>query len=152
MTSRRAFLTSALSLPMLGLTLSGARAATPEFFKADGYAASGYDVMAYYQQGKPVEGKAEFTLKWKGAVWRFSSAENMTMFESDAWAYAPQYGGYCAFAMAKGAIARSVPSAWTVHEGRLYLNQSKIVRALWRRDIPGFIRDADNVWPDILTQ
>ena len=152
MTSRRHFLAAALSLPALGLTLRSALAATPEFFNTDGLAASGHDVVAYFAQSDAVEGNEQFSLQWKGAIWHFVSAENMALFEADPWAYAPQYGGYCAFAMAKNAIARSVPAAWTVYEGKLYLNQSKIVRALWKRDIPGFLVAADKVWPDILQQ
>lgn len=150
MTSRRTFLTAVLSLPVIGLPLRPALAATPEFFNTGGLAASGYDVAAYFSQSNAVEGDEQFSLEWKGAVWRFASAENMATFEADPWAYAPQYGGYCAFAMAKNAIFRSVPAAWTLYEGKLYLNQSKIVRALWKRDIPGFLVAADKVWPDIL--
>ncbi len=150
MTSRRRFLTTALSLPILSMTLSPAQASTPEFHKTDGLAASGYDVVAYFQQSDAVEGSADYSLKWKGAVWRFATEDNMAMFESDAWNYAPQYGGYCAFAMAKASIANSSPTAWTVYEDKLYLNQSKFVRTLWKRNIPGFVSDADKVWPDIL--
>ncbi|NKW71803.1 YHS domain protein [Rhodobacteraceae bacterium R_SAG10] len=150
MTSRRTFLTAALSLPALYLTQHPALAAIPEFFNTDGLGASGYDVVAYFAQSDAVAGDEQFSLQWKGAVWRFGSGENMAMFESYPRAFAPQYGGYCAFAMAKGAIARSVPAAWTVYEGKLYLNQSRIVRALWKRDIPGFLAAADKVWPDIL--
>ena len=150
MTSRRTFLAAVLSLPALGLTLRPALAATPEFFNTDGLGASGYDVVAYFVQSDAVEGDEQISLQWKGAVWRFASVENLATFEADPWAYAPQYGGYCAFAMAKNAIARSVPAAWTVYEGKLYLNQSKIVRALWKRNIPGFLVAADKVWPDIL--
>ena len=150
MTSRREFLSFALSLPVLGLSLRPAMADIPEFFKAEGYGATGFDVVAYFTEGRPREGKSVFMLRWKGADWRFASAANMAMFEADAWRYAPQYGGYCAFAMAKGVIARSVPGAWTVYENKLYLNQSKMVRALWKRDIEGMVRDADQVWPEIL--
>jgi hypothetical protein len=150
MITRRTFLAYGLSLPVLGLATAPAMADIPEFFKAEGYAATGFDVVAYFTQGKPIEGNSNFSLKWKGTVWRFASAENMASFEADAWKYAPQYGGYCAFAMAKGAIARSVPDAWTVYEDKLYLNQSKLVRVLWKRDIPSMVRDADQVWPAIL--
>ena len=150
MTNRRKFLSYSLALPALALGARPALADVPEFFNAEGYAATGFDVVAYFTQGEPIEGNSDFSLKWKGTVWRFASRENMAMFEADAWKYAPQYGGYCAFAMAKGAIARSVPAAWTVYEDKLYLNQSKLVRALWKRDIPGMVRDADQVWPDIL--
>ena len=114
-------------------------AATAPVYNTDGLAIQGTDPVGYFTDGKVVDGSDEHQLMWMGAMWRFASADNMAAFETDPRAYAPQYCGYCAFAMAKGAIARSVPKAWTVHENKLYLNQSKIVRALWKRDIPEFV-------------
>ena len=87
---------------------------------------------------------------WDGATWHFSSAANMEMFMADPRAYAPEYGGYCAFAMSKGYIATSVPEAWTIHDGKLYLNYSVSVRRTWSRDIPSNIVLADAQWPAIL--
>ncbi len=65
-------------------------------------------------------------------------------------AYAPQYGGYCAYALSQGALASSVPEAWTIHEGKLYLNYSVNVRQIWSQDIPENIARADAQWPAIL--
>jgi YHS domain-containing protein len=59
-----------------------------------GVAIKGYDPVAYFTEGKPLEGKAEFEVEWKGAKWRFASAEHLAMFKADPEAYAPQYGGY----------------------------------------------------------
>jgi YHS domain-containing protein len=106
--------------------------------------------VAYFTQGAPVTGDAAHALMWKGAEWRFASAENMAQFESDPMAYAPQYGGYCAFAMSKGAIATTDPDAWTIHDGKLYLNYSVNVRKIWSEDIPGNVEKADGHWPGIL--
>ncbi|MFV2038426.1 MAG: YHS domain-containing (seleno)protein [Paracoccaceae bacterium] len=151
MTTRRQVLKYTLAVPMLGATMRPAFAA-PEFYDKDGMAATGFDVVAYFTEDQAVDGSDDFSLQWKGAMWRFSSAENLAAFEADPWAFAPQYGGYCAFAMAKGAIWKSVPKAYSIYEGQLYLNQSMPVRALWRRDIPGNIADANGFWPAILQQ
>jgi len=155
MISRRRILslaiaTPALGLPILGLTLRPAQAASHEFYLTDGRAAGGYDPVAYFSEDDAVDGSDDFTLDWRGASWRFASAENMATFESDPSAYAPQYGGYCAYALSQGSLAKAVPEAWTVYEGKLYLNFSKTVRVLWKRDIPGNVAAADGYWPDIL--
>tara|TARA_R110002094_G_scaffold94300_1_gene95444 strand:+ start:636 stop:1055 length:420 start_codon:yes stop_codon:yes gene_type:complete len=126
-------------------------AASPDIFAVDGLAIRGTDPVAYFTDQMPVAGDPAHRLMWRGATWRFASMANRDLFEADPMAYAPQYGGYCAYAASKGAIATSVPEAWTIYEGKLYLNFSQNVRDIWRRDIPGNILRADGYWPDILT-
>jgi YHS domain-containing protein len=150
MPSRRIFLGLAVFAPAV-LRLSGpALAASPEVFSTNQIAISGYDPIAYFLDGRPVEGTDNHMLKWRGAIWRFASPENMHAFEMAPHAYAPQYGGYCAYAMAQGAVATTVPEAWTVHNDRLYLNFSTGVRQLWQKDIPGHVAAADSHWPAAL--
>lgn len=127
-----------------------AHAAEPETFLRDGLAANGHDPVAYFTEGQPVEGRAEHALVWKDAEWRFSSEANRAAFEADPEAYAPQYGGYCAYAVSRGYTASTDPDAWHIHEGRLYLNYNRAVRTLWSRDIPGHVRSADQNWPGVL--
>lgn len=115
-------------------------------------AVSGYDPVAYFAQGAPVEGSSDHELEWNGATWRFSSAENMEKFKSDPEAWAPQYGGYCAWAVSQGYTASSDPDAWRIVDGKLYLNYSKGVQAKWEKDIPGFITKADANWPKVLDE
>jgi YHS domain-containing protein len=86
-------------------------------------AVGGYDAVAYFTQGKPVKGKAEFSMKYKGVEWRFSSKENLEKFKADPTKYAPQYGGYCAWAIAaKGDAVKGDPKYWRIVNGKLYLN------------------------------
>ena len=65
-------------------------------------AIKGYDTVAYFTESKPVKGSEEFTTQWHGATWQFSSKENLELFKANPDKYAPQYGGYCAWAMADG--------------------------------------------------
>ncbi|MFT5632117.1 MAG: hypothetical protein ACI82I_002880 [Gammaproteobacteria bacterium] len=125
-------------------------AASSEIFAVDGVAIRGTDPVAYFDQMAPVAGSADHSLMWKGAQWRFSSAGNLDIFEANPMAYAPQYGGYCAFALSKGALATTDPDAWTIYDGKLYLNYSTNVRKIWSQDIPGNIALADANWPTIL--
>ena len=150
MPTRRVFLGLALASPFaLALPRPGL-AATPEFFSTGGVAIHGYDPVGYFAAQKPIEGSSSFQVKWMGVVWRFASADHMNAFEMNPHGYAPQYGGYCAYAMAQGAVATTVPEAWTVHQGKLYLNFSTGVRQIWKKDIPGYIEAANRHWPAAL--
>ena len=106
--------------------------------------------MAYFKENMPIKGLEEHALTWNGAVWLFSSEENKAQFESDPDAYAPQYGGYCAYAVSRNYTAKTEPDAWTLHDGKLYLNYNRIVRALWAADIPGHVEKGDKNWPEVL--
>ena len=113
-------------------------------------AINGYDPVAYFTESAPVEGSSEFTQEWNGATWRFASAENRDLFTANPEAFAPQYGGYCAWAVAQGYTASTDPEAWSVVDNKLYLNYSKGVQAQWEEDIPGNITKGDANWPSVL--
>jgi YHS domain-containing protein len=113
-------------------------------------AVSGYDPVAYFTAGKPVEGRAEYEHKWKGATWRFASAENLAAFKANPEAYAPQYGGYCAWAVSQGYTASSDPTAWRIVNKKLYLNYNREVQQNWSKDTTGNITKADVNWPKVL--
>jgi YHS domain-containing protein len=114
-----------------------------------GVAIEGTDPVAYFTESKPVEGSSDFEHEWMGATWRFVSAENRDRFAADPEKYAPQYGGYCAWAVAHGYTAKIDPEAWKIVDGKLYLNYSKDVQAQWAQDIPGNIAKGDANWPKI---
>ena len=59
-------------------------------------AIKGYDPVAYFTEGKAMEGSEDHALKWLGANWHFASNEHKEMFAATPTAYAPQYGGHCA--------------------------------------------------------
>jgi YHS domain-containing protein len=115
-----------------------------------GYAINAIDPVAYFTDGKPVPGVMSNAVAWRGAKWVFANAENMAAFEADPESYAPRFGGYCAFAASKGYLADTIPEAWTVYEGRLYLNANLRARELWLQDIPGNIAKGEANWPAIL--
>ncbi|MCB2094812.1 MAG: YHS domain protein [Rhodobacteraceae bacterium] len=148
--TRRALLAFGMAIPVGGTILRPALAREPEVFATDGVAISGYDPVAYFTEGRPVAGNPAHALKWRGATWRFASAGALDAFEMNPAAYAPRYGGYCAYAMAKGAVASTAPEAFTIDEGALYLNFSIAVRTIWREDIAGNVARADGYWPQAL--
>ena len=130
-------------------TIGAATAATTVNTTFGGTAIKGYDPVAYFTQSQAVKGSKEFTVDWMEATWRFASAAHSDAFAADPERYAPQYGGYCAFAVAQGATANIDPQAWRIVDGKLYLNLSKDVQALWLTDVPGKIEKADANWPQI---
>jgi YHS domain-containing protein len=133
----------------LGFALPAAAGGVVNASSFTGTAIDGYDPVAYFNEGRPVEGKSEFAHGWMGATWYFASADNRDLFAADPDQYAPQYGGYCAWAVSQGYTAKIDPEAWKIVDDKLYLNYSKEVQAQWSQDIPGNIAKGDANWPKI---
>lgn len=150
MFSRRQILAFGAAAPLTSLAAIPARASADYVYNNSGVAINGYDPVAYFTQEEPVMGDMKNALKWEGATWVFASVDNEEMFMGNPRAYAPKYGGYCAYAMSKGAIAATDPEAWTIHENKLYLNFSLNVRGLWRESIEENIELANGYWPEVL--
>jgi YHS domain-containing protein len=153
MTNRRNALTLA-GLTFIALTAAStlsAHAAQPKVFQSSsGIAINGYDTVAYHTKGMPVEGLEQFKTNWNGATWLFSNAENLASFKSNPAKFAPQYGGYCAYAVSYGSTATTEPEAWSIKEGKLYLNYSLSIRKRWEGDAKGYISKANKNWPGVL--
>jgi YHS domain-containing protein len=118
-------------------------------FEKSGKAIRGYDPVAYFTEGKPVEGKEEFVYNWSNSNWYFSTQQNLNLFKTNPVKYAPQYGGYCAYGLSRGYKATTAPEAWTIVNGKLYLNYSLSVRDTWDKDRTERIQKADSYWPEI---
>lgn len=129
------------------LVSTGAFAGT--YFERDGAAIDGYDPVAYFKENKPVKGSNAFTVTHEGSTFRFASAANRDAFVADPKKYAPQYGGFCAYAVASGYKAKIEPDAFTIVDGKLYLNYDQSIQRRWRRDIPGYIKKGDRNWPEV---
>jgi hypothetical protein len=115
-------------------------------------AVKGYDVVAYTTAGAAVEGVAQFQFRWNDAVWQFASAANRDQFSRDPARYAPQFGGYCAWAVSRGYTADIDPQAFRIVDGKLYLNYSKSVQRRWEQDVPGNVIKAVANWPGVLNK
>ena len=113
-------------------------------------ALDGYDAVAYFKTGQLTKGSAQHAFAWNGATWQFASAENKAAFEASPQAYAPQYGGYCAYGVTQDALVKVEPEQFTVRDGKLYLNYDADVQAKWLKDTAGYIKDADARFPGLL--
>lgn len=154
--SRRMFAAFAVAFGIMAAGLLSAPAANAKIWFEGGVfgssAVRGYDVVAYFTEGRPVEGNRKFAHTWMDTEWRFASAKHRDMFAASPEKYAPQYGGWCAWAVSQGYTASVDPEAWRIVDGKLYLNYSKSVQAQWNQNIPGHIAKGDRNWPKIKTK
>lgn len=109
----------------------------------------GYDPVSYFAGTAPAKGSAAISAVHRGETYQFASAANRDAFVADPGKYLPQYGGYCAWAVAQGKLAPGDPLVSRVVDGKLYLNVNRSIAGRWEQDIPGFIRSADANWPKI---
>lgn len=133
-----------------GLVAASAKKPVTNLNGSGDLALRGYDAVAYHAEGRAVEGRQEFEHRWNGARWLFASAEHRDRFAASPEKYAPQFGGYCAYAVSRGYTADIDPQAWKIIDGALYLNYSKRVQRLWEQDIPGNIAKGRKNWPAVL--
>ncbi|KSV75889.1 hypothetical protein N185_15705 [Sinorhizobium sp. GW3] len=123
-----------------------------EIYTTDGIAINGYDAVSYFVDNKAVKGSSEFNVQYKGATFYFSSLKNREIFAGDPVRYTPQYGGYCAYGTADGHKATTEPDAFTIVDGKLYLNYNADILKTWRADTLGYIRKADANWDEVKGQ
>lgn len=132
--------------------------AGPQYIDGTGYAASGYDVVAYrslqqaavgQEQPKGVKGQSSITAEYNGATWAFSTDANRAKFLENPEYYAPQYDGHCAYGVSKGGKVPGNPNLWRIVDDKLFLNITKNVVGFWEEDIPGNINLANGNWPGI---
>jgi len=154
--TRRNSLILGASVALIGAVAGGAMLISPTqaggsaVYAESGVAIDGTDTVAYFNEGKPVAGSPDISHVWKGVKWLFSSEENRATFAANPESYAPQYGGYCAYAVSEGYTASTVPDAWKIVDGKLYLNYSKGVQSTWEKNYSERIVAADKNWPKVV--
>ena len=135
-----------LALCATGVARSPDTAVVPAIDATHGVGLEGYDAVAYFLDHRPIRGSDAYTHSWNGAVWKFISAEHRDLFAADPAHYAPQYGGYCAFAMADGSYADIDPFSYKIIDGKLYLNYDSDIQKQWEGNRKTFIESADRHW------
>ena len=143
----------ALSIAAIPAAVPAANRPAPAVYSgSDGLAAGGYDVTAYFAEGKAVRGSAKHELVVEGVTWRFASADGKARFQANPAAYAPRFGGYCAWAVSQGYLASGDPKQWKIVDGKLYLNFNARAKELWEADQAAAIERGNANWPSVLTK
>jgi len=119
-------------------------------YQEKGIAIKGTDPVAYFTEKKPVKGNKNFIYQWGNATWWFKNAQNRDLFAQNPQKYAPQYGGFCAWAVSQNYTAPIDPKAWKIVEGKLYLNYNQKIQSKWEKDIQTHITRGDRNWIGIL--
>jgi len=133
---------------LAAITLFAKNAVVPPIDQDNGIAVKGTDVVAYFTDAKPEKGLPEFSYKWMGTTWQFANANHLELFKANPEKYAPQYGGYCAYAVSKNETASITPKNWKIVDGKLYLNHL-FAQTPWEKNIPENIQKGDKNWPGI---
>ena len=142
---------TALAFAVLPFAGSTADAKEPVYQSLFGTAIDGTDPVAYFTEGRPVEGSSDITHEWNGAKWRFSSTRRTA--RSSPRTRKPTRPSTAATAPGQSARAirpRPIRNAWKIVDGKLYLNYNKSVQSKWEQNIPGNIQAADKNWPGIV--
>ncbi len=141
----------ALLVAGLLLTTTASQAASPIYKSLfSDLAVSGYDTVAFFTDNKAIKGNSDFSLEHQDATWHFVSQENLDLFQADPEKFAPQYGGYCAWAVANDDLASGDPELWTLFNGKLYLNYDTDVLSKWLADKEALVLKGDKNWPAVL--
>jgi hypothetical protein len=110
----------------------------------------GYDTVAYFTGGKPLNGKDGFAEEWMGAKWKFASQTNLDLFKAAPEKYAPRYGGYCTYGVSQDNVVSIEPDKFKIVDGKQYLNYDASVQGNWQKDIAGYIKQADAKFSSLL--
>lgn len=150
-----------LSITIFSLTLGLAQQAVAQdlpypkkhYNLKKGVAIQGYDPVAYFKENKAVEGRDNIRVEKEGVTYLFSSESNKKAFEANPSKYEPQYGGYCAYAMADGEKVRIDPETFKVLDGKLYLFYNfrfTNTLKLWNKDEGNLLPKANTEWKKIV--
>jgi YHS domain-containing protein len=144
------FLVLVIIMPLASQAKNKAKSKPVYASKRSNIAINGYDPVAYFAANKAQKGNKKLSFIWRGSKWLFSSEQHRSMFVDDPERYAPQYGGWCAYAMSDGRTVSIDPQAFEIYQGKLYFNYSKSVLGHWRQEKDLFIQQADDYYPNVV--
>jgi YHS domain-containing protein len=149
--SRLISIVTAVAAALIAVPAAAAATAPAVNTSATGIAMNGYDPVAYFLEGKPVKGQAQHRLEWNGAQWHFSSTSSREAFAANPERFAPQFGGYCAWAVSQHYLAPGDPNFWKIVDGKLYLNANARAKELWEAEQADAIERGHSNWPAVLS-
>src|SRR5947208_10342265 len=124
-------------------------AAEPAGGKSERVALQGYDPVAYFTDGRPEKGSAEFSASFDGATYWFRNAEHKALFVGDPDHYAPRFNGYCAIMVSRGIKYEADPEAWAIADGKLWVFGAKKAVSTFQEKTADVIAKATENWPEV---
>ena len=112
-------------------------------------ALNGYDPVAYFVDGRPAKGSAEFSASFDGTTYHFKNAQHRALFVADPDRYAPQYKAYCAITITRGAKMEVDPEAWLIWNGKLYMFAGKQGVDMFQAEAAAIVAKAESAWPEV---
>ena len=94
----------------------------------------GNDAVAYFAAGRAVAGRSDLKTDHRGITYRFASEEDRRQFITNPERYAPQFGGFCAQAMAYAVPAAADANTFKIIDGKLYLFAGPRARLYFEMD------------------
>ncbi|MEP1034616.1 YHS domain-containing (seleno)protein [Ekhidna sp.] len=114
-----------------------------EIYNIEGIALDGYDLVAYFAQGEAKKGVNQEVVNYNGISYQFSSTKNRRLFEENPEKYLPEYGGWCAYAVAETSTKMEPdPTQWQIQDGQLILFTSS-----WMTKLTGSLKEEWNQDP-----
>ncbi|MFZ3374068.1 MAG: YHS domain-containing (seleno)protein [Chthoniobacterales bacterium] len=130
----------------LAVNVSLVLAAPESNVDKNGLGIQGYDPVAFFTDGKPVLGKEEFHVTYRGVIYRFASAEHQAIFEKAPAKYEPQFGGYCAYGVAQGHLAPGKVEAFQIVNGQLLMQYDSRTRDEFNKNQQANLHAAQSKW------
>ena len=109
----------------------------------------GFDSVVLSTTGAVARGTAVHTVEHDGAVYYFASEISAKTFKTDPEGYLPQYGGFCAYAVALGRKFDGDPRFADIVDGKLYLFVNGEIFEKYLADKERVLANAAKTWPSI---
>lgn len=149
---REMLIVSVIGAAAIASACSSQAGIAPVNTDANGFAVRGYDTVAFFADNATIQGSPAFEYVWKGAKWAFANAENLEKFKRDPEAFAPQFGGYCSYAVSHGYTADGDPNTFKIVDGKLYLNYNEKAKAAWEAEQEKLIKEGEKNWTGFQTK
>jgi hypothetical protein len=146
------FAAAVAALVTLSAGSPASKAATTERLVVDwhtGLAIGGYDPVAFFTDGRPLAGSANFEFPYAGAIWRFRNAGNRDAFAAQPDIYMPKFGGYDPIGVTRGVAVAGNPNVWLIAGERLYLFYDRGRLDKFVIDAERMSAEAERKWPDV---
>lgn len=143
---------TAITFIIIAIAAGNGFSQSKHFNAKKGIAIEGYDPVSYFTE-TPKKGKESFSHAHQGVTYLFYNDENRQKFIKNPEKYAPEYGGWCAYAIGEtGKKVKVDPKTFKIKDGKLYLFYNfSGYNTLddWNKNEEALLKSADANWKKI---